>query len=188
MPGHVRYDRQTLVADLDGHEPLRFVFFWGHRTSRPGEVTKACFSQWWPSAFHSDGTQYLTAEHWMMAEKARLFGDEETRDKVLAAPSPGAAKALGREIASFDQGTWDAAKYDIVVAGNLLKFSQNPDLGAFLAGTGTRILVEASPVDPVWGIGLEENDPAATRPDLWKGENLLGFALMSVRDLLAAQA
>lgn len=187
MASYVRYDKQDFAARQAGGELAKFVFFWGHRPSKTGEVSKSCFSQWWPSPFSADGIDYPTAEHWMMAEKARLFGDEHIRRRILVAASPGAAKALGREITAFDQETWNDARYDIVVTGNFLKFSQNPDLGAFLLGTGTRVLVEASPVDTVWGIGLEEKDPAAADPEQWKGENLLGFALMSVRDLLAGQ-
>lgn len=117
----------------------------------------------------------------MMAEKAALFGDEATRAMVLDASTPGAAKALGRQVRNFDETTWLANRYSIVVRGNAAKFSQNTDLGLLLKQTGSRILVEASPVDRIWGIGLAHDDDRASDPNSWLGLNLLGFALMQVR-------
>ena len=119
-----------------------------------------------------------------MAEKARLFGADEIRSKILATRKPGAAKALGRQIEGFKADVWDKNKYDIVVQGNLQKFSQNDNLRTFLVNTGKRVLVEASPVDKIWGIGLAQDNPKSENPLEWKGQNLLGFALMSVRDIL----
>lgn len=118
----------------------------------------------------------------MMAEKAALFSDTEIREKILQATSPGAVKALGREIRNFDETVWVANRFTIVVRGNTAKFEQNPNLGEFLRKTGSRVLVEASPVDRIWGIGLAQNDEKANNPNLWEGLNLLGFALMQVRD------
>lgn len=160
------------------------VYFWGHRSSQKGAVTKACLSQWWPSEFYVENHLYVSAEHWMMAEKASLFGDENILSKILSTRKPGAAKALGRQIEKFDQSVWDNHKYHIVVMGSYHKFSQDNELKGFLVGTGTRVLIEASPVDKVWGIGLAEADPHVGNPLKWKGENLLGFALMSARDVL----
>jgi ribA/ribD-fused uncharacterized protein len=121
----------------------------------------------------------------MMAEKARLFGDHAVAARVLAAAKPGEAKALGRQVAGFDSSLWDAARFGIVVAGNQAKFSQHPALRDFLLGTGERVLVEASPVDAVWGIGLAADHPHLEQPARWPGLNLLGFALMQVRYQLA---
>lgn len=118
----------------------------------------------------------------MMAEKAALFGDEATRRRILDAPNPGAAKVLGREVRGFDDAVWVAHRYGIVVRGTAAKFAQSPDLGAFLRATDTRVLVEASPVDRIWGIGLARDDERAGNPLRWRGLNLLGFALMEVRD------
>jgi ribA/ribD-fused uncharacterized protein len=84
-------------------------------------------------------------------------------------------------VRGFDADRWDAARWEIVVRGNLAKFRQNPELGAFLANTGDRVLVEASPVDRIWGIGLAEDDARAQDPERWRGINLLGFALMEAR-------
>ena len=95
-----------------------------------------------------------------------------------------AAKKLGRQVRNFDHARWEAARFDIVVRGNTAKFVQNEPLQSFLFGTGRRVLVEASPVDRIWGIGLAADDPRAMHPEQWRGLNLLGFALMAVRDVL----
>jgi ribA/ribD-fused uncharacterized protein len=152
----------------------KYVFFWGHTPKHGGGVGKHVFSQWYEAPFVIDRVTYPTAEHWMMAEKARLFGDGDALRRVLAAGNPAAAKAVGREVRGFDEAAWTAARWEIVVRGNQAKFGQHADLGAFLASTGDRVLVEASPVDRVWGIGLAENDAAAENPELWRGLNLLG--------------
>ncbi|MGE4073189.1 MAG: NADAR family protein [Lysobacterales bacterium] len=173
------------------HAGVRFphLHFWSHEGPPDREVGKSCLSQWYPARFRVDSVAYASAEHYMMAEKARFFGDSARRQQILAAATPAAAKALGREVANFDGERWSKVRIEIVIAGNLAKFAQNPALGAFLIGTGDQILVEASPVDLIWGIGLAENDPAATDPWAWRGENLLGFALMAVRGkLIAGQA
>ena len=162
-------------------ERLRYLFFWGHRPSNKG-VTAACFSQWYTAPFEVDGQHYATAEHFMMAEKATLFGDIEIRQQILAAPSPAKAKALGSSVRGFEESTWTAHRFGIVVRGNQAKFSQNPVLAEFLHNTRGRVLAEASPVDRVWGIGLAHDAPEAQNPTRWRGLNLLGFALMEVRD------
>lgn len=176
--------RAELMAQVAAGEPIDYLFFWGHRPAPDGRVGKSCLSQWWPAPFSVDGETYATAEHWMMAEKAGLFGDEATRRRILAAATPREAKALGRQVAGYDEARWVAARFDIVVEGNVLKFEQHPDLGAWLLGTGDRVLVEASPEDAVWGIGLDEHHADAPHPARWPGLNLLGFALMDVRDWL----
>lgn len=122
----------------------------------------------------------------MMASKARLFGDVSIAEKVLDAPGPKEAKALGRQVSGFDNSVWEQNRTEIVVKGNYQKFRSNKELADFLLATSGKVLVEASPVDRVWGIGLNAHDPNASNPLRWRGENLLGFALMEVRDLLAA--
>jgi ribA/ribD-fused uncharacterized protein len=128
------------------------------------------------------GVTYRTAEHWMMAEKARLFGDAEAERAVLAAEHPAEAKKAGRLVRGFTEETWARERFRIVVEGSVHKFAADPALRAYLLGTGTRVLVEASPVDRVWGIGLASDDPAAGDPERWRGLNLLGFALMRARE------
>jgi ribA/ribD-fused uncharacterized protein len=178
----------TVAALLEkmrtGWEPA-FFCFWGHKAPERQGVGKHVFSQWWPAAFAVDGVRYPTAEHWMMAEKARLFGDGEREAEILAAPTPGDAKALGRKVRGFDQHAWDAAAFGIVTRGNHAKFAAHPVLGRFLVATGERVLVEASPLDRVWGIGMVESDTRVADPARWEGQNLLGFALMAVRARLS---
>ena len=170
----------------DGGRP-KYLLFWGHQPPPTGGVGKGCLSQWWPATFTVDGVRYSSAEHYMMAAKARLSGDVEAAGKILAAPHPGAAKALGRKVRGFDERQWAEHRFGVVVAGNMAKFSQHPELRDFLASTGTRVLVEASPLDRVWGTGLAADDERATSPEHWPGLNLLGFALMEARHRLCAQ-
>jgi ribA/ribD-fused uncharacterized protein len=164
---------------------VKYVYFWGHREPRAG-VDAACFSQWYPSPFTVDGVSYPTAEHWMMAGKARLFGDADAERRVLAAPHPKAAKAIGRQVRGFVERRWLDERFELIVRGNVAKFEQHAAMGEFLLGTGDRVLVEASPVDRIWGIGLAADDERAGDPELWRGLNLLGFALMETRSRLAA--
>jgi ribA/ribD-fused uncharacterized protein len=161
-----------------------YLFFWGHRPEKNGTIGKGCLSQWWESTFTHEGTTYASAEHWMMACKARLFNDPEMHTKILKAPTPADAKKLGRKVRNFDGAQWNQHKYAFVLQGNILKFSQDDRLKAYLLSTGNKVLVEASPYDTIWGIGLSANAPGIQDPDNWKGENLLGFALMETRDFL----
>lgn len=175
--------REELVNYVNRGKKVKYLFFWGH-TNKGQAVNKACFSQWYNSPFTEDGNSFATAEHYMMFGKAKLFDDAEAMEKALNAKNPGAVKAVGRSVRGFDQAVWNANKFDLVVNANLAKFSSNDDLRDFLISTGKRVLVEASPVDKVWGIGLAQDDEAASNPNRWKGENLLGFALMEVRKQL----
>jgi ribA/ribD-fused uncharacterized protein len=172
---------EDLRARFNAGEPLDFTFFWGHQRSKSA-VTASCFSQWYEAEFVVEGQRYPTAEHFMMAEKAALFDDQEIRAQVLQAPTPNAAKALGRKVRGFNDQRWLQHRYDIVVRANQAKFSQNPELNEYLMRTGSRVIVEASPVDAIWGIGLAQDHADVNDPNLWKGLNLLGFALMQVRD------
>jgi len=179
------------VADVrrlhDEGERLKYVYFWGNQPPRDGGVGASCMSQWWEGhPFTVDGVTYRTAEHWMMAGKARLFGDDEILARLLKARHPNEVKALGRKIRSFDEETWTAHRFEIVAAGNTAKFGAHDDLRAYLLGTGNRVLVEASPLDRIWGIGLAADDVHAADPHTWQGENLLGFALMEARARLSA--
>lgn len=160
-----------------------YIYFWGHQTSR-NTVGKECMSQWYPSEFVIDSKMYYNCEQYMMAEKAKLFNDIISFDRILAERDPRDIKALGRKIKNFNSELWDAEKYNIVVRGNLAKFKQEPVLGDYLESTGNKILVEASPYDKVWGVGLRANDPLILNEATWKGENLLGKAIMEVRNIL----
>ncbi|MFD2721678.1 NADAR family protein [Hymenobacter monticola] len=178
------YSTAWLLGQLAQDARVKYLFFWGHQPSKDGVITKSCLSQWWVADFKIDNLTYRSTEHWMMAEKARLFGDEATLARILEAKSPAEAKKLGREIGGFVPEVWETHKYEIVKTGNLHKFSQNRELLKFLLSTNDRVLVEASPVDTIWGIGLAADSPDAENPARWQGPNLLGFALMEVRNQL----
>lgn len=181
------FNLESLRHFIDAGGRPKFLFFWSH-TSSTSAVGKECLSQWFPAPFIVAGTSYPTAEHFMMAEKARLFGDDATLQKILAARSPGEAKALGRGVVGFSEEVWASRRFEIVVRASVEKFHQNPELGQFLKQTQARVLVEASPQDRVWGIGLEEANDAARIPHRWRGQNLLGFALMTARHPILAVA
>ena len=177
-------NREELLRAVRKGQRFTYLLFWGHRPLPNGEIGKSCFSQWWPAPFSIRKVGYATAEHFMMAEKARLFGDENARAQILKAGSPKAAKQLGRQVKNFEEAVWKESRFQFVVEGNYAKFSQNPGLGEFLLGTGNKVLVEASPVDRIWGIGLAADNERAMNPEEWRGLNLLGFALMEVRKLI----
>lgn len=157
----------------DVTETDRFVFFWGGWPS-----------QWSKSTFRVDGVTYNCCEQFMMAEKARLFGDEVRLAQILKATSPREQKALGRMVENFDEADWNRVCRDVVFRGNLARFTQNGELAARLLATGEKTIVEASPKDPIWGIGLAANDLRAHDPAQWRGTNWLGIALIQVRDEL----
>jgi ribA/ribD-fused uncharacterized protein len=175
------YSLSTLISQYNSGERLKYVFFWGHTPSKGQEVGPFCFSQWYPAEFVVDGVNYLTAEHWMMAQKALLFGDKEIEEKIVQASKPALVKDLGRQIRNFNNEVWEKNRFDIVVNGNYHKFSQHEDLKEYLLSASDRILVEASPVDNIWGIGLAKDAAGIENPSTWKGLNLLGFALMEAR-------
>jgi ribA/ribD-fused uncharacterized protein len=124
----------------------------------------------------------------MMVRKARLFADEAVAQAILMAATPDTAKSLGRKVRGFSEDLWIDHREEIVFTGNLAKFGESAALGKFLLSSGDAILVEASPVDAIWGIGLAQEDESAQIPSEWPGLNLLGFALMKVRDHLHASA
>lgn len=174
----------TLIDQVSSGKQLKYLHFWGHTPRRDGALGAACLSQWWPAPFTVDGIEYATAEHWMMAGKARLFGDADAERKAVEAQSPALAKKYGRLVRGFSEETWKRERYRIVVEGSVHKFAQHADLRAFLLATGERVLVEASPRDRIWGIGLTADDERAHDPAQWRGLNLLGFALMEARERL----
>ncbi|MFF2730908.1 NADAR family protein [Streptomyces sp. NPDC058008] len=176
-----------LLARTARGENVKYLPFWGHRPRADGALGESCLSQWWPAPFTVGAVTYASAEHWMMAGKARLFGDAEAESRAVAAGSPAAAKTVGRLVRGFDEEVWTRERFALVVAGSVHKFGQDPELRAYLLGTGRRVLVEASPMDRIWGIGLAREDPRTADPASWRGLNLLGFALMEARALLRAE-
>jgi len=174
-------NKQELIKYINLGNKVKYLHFWGNQPDKDNRMTKSCFSQWYESNFEVDGIAYKTAEHFMMAKKAGLFSDTKSMEKIISADHPGEAKKLGREVIGFNEKIWLEKRFELVVEGNAAKFLQNNEMKRFLMGTGDRILVEASPVDKIWGVGLAESDNKINDPNKWKGLNLLGFALMEVR-------
>lgn len=161
----------------------RYVFFW-----------KNPFSQQYVSEFTCisvvdedlDIKTYNCVEQFLMSEKALLFEDKESFDKIMESKSPKVQKELGRNIRGFKNKKWNHMKVKISLAGNMAKFTQNPNLRQHLLNTGTKTIVEASPSDDIWGIGIGIQDPKIGQPKRWKGQNLLGKVLMETRKRILA--
>jgi ribA/ribD-fused uncharacterized protein len=150
-----------------------FTFFW-----------KSRLSQWQRAPFVLGGVTFTHAEQYMMYAKAMLFGDRYAAEKVLAAEAPRDQQAIGRTVRRFDESVWVLFREGVVFAGNYARFAQNPDQRELLFATRGTTLVEASPHDRVWGIGLAADDPRAQDRAQWLGLNLLGEALTRVREAL----
>jgi ribA/ribD-fused uncharacterized protein len=179
----MKYNIDKIKEIVRSKPDTKIIYFWGH-TPNPKKITAACFSQWYDCYLEVGGTQYHTTEQYMMASKARLFKDDDVYQEIMAANNPYDYKKLGRKVRNFEHKLWDSKKSEIVVEGNKAKFSQNPDLKEFLLSTEDSILVEASPYDKIWGIGLDRETAQKGGVKQWQGENLLGCALMKVRDWL----
>ncbi|OON98072.1 MAG: hypothetical protein ATN36_01755 [Epulopiscium sp. Nele67-Bin005] len=175
------YNLEYLKMQISiGFEP-EYLTFWGHRPTKNGSIGASCLSQWFEAKFEYNGQVYWCMEQFMMAQKARVFGDLEMLDKILNSNSQKEIKNFGRKVKGFNEGTWQNCREGIVFEGNLQKFSQNPKLKSFLLATDEKVLVEASPYDTIWGIGMSANDERIFEPYSWNGLNLLGFTLMNVR-------
>lgn len=157
------------------------LFFWGH-TEHGSNVTRACLSNFYPCKFEFNGKTFNFSEQCFMYQKAILFNDFEIAKQVLNETDVRKIKALGRKVKGFDNVLWDQHKEGFMYNACYAKFSQNDKLKDFLLGTGNREIVEASPVDNIWGIGFS-SDKAMENIDKW-GQNLLGKTLMKVREEL----
>ena len=164
-------DEITSQQKLD----LEFVNFWHNGDDHFN-------SQWQISDFLVDTHRYFCTEQYMIAEKARVFRDRKRRMKIMETTNLMEMKALGRKVKKFRSKTWDKMKYSVVLNANYYKFSQNKEMRNRLLNINDRVIVEANPTDIIWGIGLAKNDSEASNPKVWLGLNLLGFALMEVRD------
>lgn len=151
----------------------KYVFFWN-----------GVFSQWYPSKFVIEGVEYNCCEQYMMAQKALLFNDMENHKMIMHSKSPNEQKGFGRRVKGFDKDKWEAVCREIVFDANMAKFTQNPKMLEELMDTEDLEIVEASPYDKIWGIGLHETDPKALDKSQWQGTNWLGEAIMSVREKL----
>jgi ribA/ribD-fused uncharacterized protein len=150
-------------------------FFWG-----------GICSQWLRAPITIDGTIYNCNEQYMMAEKARLFGDMDALQRIMLSGDPRNQKAIGREVKGFDPVVWTEICRLVVYRANLAKFGQNNDLWVELMKLGDREIVEASPEDRIWGIGLHESDDRVHDRTQWRGTNWLGIAIMQARSDLKA--
>lgn len=150
-----------------------FHFFW-----------KGPLSQWFKRDFTVDGIKYNCAEQYMMSRKAVLFKDALALKKIMEATNPYDQKAYGRNVEHFDVGEWEAVAKDYVFSGNYNKFTQHQDLKEIILSTGEKTLVEASPYDKLWGIGVAEDDPRALDRAKWPGRNWLGEVLTNVRNTI----
>jgi ribA/ribD-fused uncharacterized protein len=143
------------------------------------------FSNWHPCRFVYHDVAFTSVEQFMMFAKAKLFNDDQSADKILATKDPMTQKMLGRKVNGFDLAEWEARRESIVWVGCREKFAQNPGLRSMLLATAPTQLVEASPCDRIWGVGIGERDPRIADPNEWRGLNLLGITLMRVRDALS---
>jgi len=163
-----------------------YTFFY---SAKPvGGSDNHVFSQWHPCRFEENNAVYASTEQYMMAKKAELFGDDASLARIMACDDPKQIKALGRRVTGFSAERWSAAAYDIVVRGNRLKFSQDPELRRALLATGDTLLVEAAPYDRIWGIGITAGRASVVPEAQWPGANLLGKALTQVRNELCENA
>lgn len=142
------------------------------------------FSNWHPASFEYQGHRFANSEQAFMWRKAKYFNDHVIADKMLRETDPSKVKALGRKVTFYDDKAWSEVRYDIMVDVNLAKFSQNLELRDFLIAHSHLEIVEASPVDTIWGIGLTESAARKVTKDEWQGLNLLGIAMNEVADLL----
>lgn len=138
-------------------------------------------SNWYLSEFRLEGRLFSSMEQYMMYSKARVFGDEVTMKKILGTSDVAKIKALGREVAHYEEAVWNGLRQIIVYEGLMAKFEQNESLKEKLLATGDSVLAECAVQDRIWGIGLSMKDENRFDMKQWQGSNLLGFALMEVR-------
>lgn len=154
-------------------ETETMILFWG-----------GVFSNWAKFSFTLDNIEWNCVEQFMMAEKALLFGDNETYELILKTSDPKKQKALGRSVKNFDAAIWSEKARDLVYRGLVEKFKQNQELKTLLLSTGDKIIVEASPFDKIWGIGMDHLNPLALNQATWDGTNWLGELTMRAREEL----
>jgi ribA/ribD-fused uncharacterized protein len=177
----MKYNSNWLIEEIRKGKKLKYIFFTDEPATENAEITPGCFSQRYIAGFKVNGVLYKTAEHWIMSEKAKLSGDFKMQEAIINSATAAEAKEL--EVTGVNPKLWMDKRLSLAITGNYHKFSQNRELKNYLLGTANRIIVEAS-ADRVWGIGMAADNPNAENPEKWAGLNLLGFALMEVREML----
>ncbi len=167
----IRASGDEIMKNAAEAKKEKFTFFWS-----------GVFSQWAESPFTVDGVAFNTAEQYMMYKKALLFNDFKQAEKIMATPDPRTQKQLGREVSGFDKDRWEQHCKQFVYKASFAKFTQNPKMRDELTATKGTTLVEASPEDKIWGIGLIASDTRAYSRDTWEGTNWLGEILTAVRE------
>ena len=156
-----------------------YIYFW-----KISENPHGVFSQWYMSEFTHSNIKYNCTEQFMMAKKAELFFDTINYKKIMNSTDPVKMRKLGRKVKNYDNAIWEEHSYKIVLQANLCKFVQDKYLRDILLATKDKILVEASPYDKIWGVGLSAKNPKILNENTWNGKNLLGKVLMNVRTRL----
>lgn len=164
---------QELQDSVRQGDVYKYKFFWG-----------GFLSNWYDRAFVVEGVKYWCVEQYMMQKKALCFDDFEIATKIMQSLDQREIKQLGREVRGYVDEKWASVRQQVVYEGNYAKFKCNEDLGRYLVRTGDKVLVEASPYDTLWGIGMGESSPLIGNPLNWNGQNYLGFVLMAVREEL----
>ena len=158
------------------YETDTHIYFWG-----------SCYSQWAMRDMNIDNVKYNCCEQYMMARKAMLFGDQHSLDQIMRSHDPSKQKALGRKVNHFDKDKWEEIAREVVYIANFAKFTQNKDCSDELEKSGDKIIVEASPTDCIWGVGLRATDPKILDSKNWRGTNWLGEAIMDAREHIRKQ-
>ena len=141
-------------------------------------------SNWYLSEFTIKNITFCSIEQYMMYQKAMLFQDIITAEQILQTSNQGHIKMLGRSVKNYDDIIWNGMRQLIVYEGLVAKFQQNEDLHQKLLHTNDAILAECAVQDRIWGIGLSMTDENRFNISKWRGQNLLGFALIQVRNSL----
>lgn len=141
-------------------------------------------SNWYLSDFTVDDVKFTSMEQYMMYRKALCFHDSDIAAQILEISDVAQIKALGRLVRNYDDHHWNGVRQIVIYEGLKAKFSQNPDLLKMLKDTRDALFAECAVKDRIWGIGLSMTDPDRFDRNKWNGQNLLGYALMMVREQL----
>lgn len=183
----MNYSNAWLIQQIITGETPSYTCFLSDRCMQNADWDTNCFNENYYAPFKVEGIVYNTVQHWLMAQKAALFYDAVSMEKIIACKTAAHAKLLGSQIKQVDEDVWLANAYALVVKGNVHKFAQHGTLKQKLINTSHSIIVAITPNDCLWGNGMNYQPNQPFNPIKWKGANLLGYALMDVRDILLAE-